>query len=146
MWNIRIASLLATALAAGGVQPCIAQEAGETTPADSYPARYFERFHPNSALDMVRRLPGFTFQPGDPILRGMAESAGNVVIDGKRIADKTFKLEDVLDRIPASQVDRIELIRGGAPGIDMLGQPVVANIRRRARQISGKLFRPVPPQ
>ncbi|MEO6216620.1 MAG: TonB-dependent receptor [Sphingomonas sp.] len=132
MGNFRIAGLIATALVAGGAQTCMAREAGEAAPADTYPARYFDQFHPNSALDMVRRLPGFTFQAGDPTLRGMAESAGNVVIDGKRIADKTFKLEDVLDRIPASQVDRIELIRGGAPGIDMLGQPVVANIIRRA--------------
>jgi len=119
-------------LTTGIAQGAAAQEASEASTDGSYPARYFDRFHPNSALDMVRRLPGFTFQPGDPTLRGMAESAGNVVIDGKRVADKSFTLDEVLDRIPASQVDRIELIRSGAPGIDMLGQPVVANVIRRA--------------
>ncbi|WP_324376389.1 TonB-dependent receptor plug domain-containing protein [Sphingomonas sp.] len=97
-----------------------------------FPAGFFADFHPNSALDMVKRIPGFTFDPGDATLRGMAEAAGNVVVDGKRITDKNFTLDQVLDRIPAAQVDHIALIRGGAPGIDMLGQPVVANIVRKA--------------
>jgi len=96
-----------------------------------YAASFFAPFHPNNALDMVERVPGFTFQPGDATLRGMAEAAGNVVVDGKRIADKNFTLDQVLERIPASQVDHITLIRGGAPGIDMLGQPVVANVVRK---------------
>ena len=103
-----------------------------TAPDESYPARFFAGFHPNNALDMVERVPGFTFQRGDSTLRGMAEAAGNVVIDGKRIADKNFTLDQVLERIPAAQVDHIALIRGGAPGIDMLGQPVVANVVRKA--------------
>jgi hypothetical protein len=34
----------------------------------------------------------------------------------------------VLERTPAGQVDRIELIRGGAPGIDMQGYAVVVNV------------------
>jgi len=97
-----------------------------------FPASFFASFHPNSALDMVKRVPGFTFEPGDATLRGMAEASGNVVVDGKRIADKNFTLDQVLDRIPADQVDHIVLIRGGAPGIDMLGQPMVANVVRKA--------------
>ena len=35
---------------------------------------------------------------------------------------------ELLRRIPASRVDHIELIRGGAPGIDMQGQTVIANV------------------
>ena len=132
MRNFGIAGLAVAALATGIAQDAVAQTASDAGQANSYPASYFDRFHPNSALDMVRRLPGFTFQPGDPTVRGMAESAGNVVIDGKRVADKSFTLDEVLDRIPASRVERIELIRSGAPGIDMLGQPVVANVIRRA--------------
>jgi hypothetical protein len=106
----------------------------EADPVDrlDYPASFFAGFHPNNALDMVERVPGFAFQPGDPTLRGLAEAAGNVVIDGKRVADKNFTLDQVLQRIPASQVDHIALVRGGAPGIDMLGQPVVANVVRKA--------------
>src|SRR5262249_36016806 len=37
----------------------------------------------------------------------------------------------ILNRIPASSVERIELIRGGAPGIDMQGRPVMANVIRK---------------
>ncbi|MBW8743604.1 MAG: hypothetical protein JF628_04540 [Sphingomonas sp.] len=103
-----------------------------TAPDESYPARFFAGFHPSNALDMVEHVPGFTFQPGDATLRGMAEAAGNVVIDGKRIADKNFTLDQVLERIPATQVDHIALIRGSTPGVDMLGQPVVANVVRKA--------------
>ncbi|WP_116089886.1 TonB-dependent receptor plug domain-containing protein [Sphingomonas crusticola] len=97
-----------------------------------YPANFFAAFHPNNALDMVQRVPGFTFVPGDPTLRGMAEAAGNVVIDGKRVTDKNFTFDQVLQRIPADQVDHITLLRGGASGIDMLGQPIVANVVRKA--------------
>ena len=96
----------------------------------SFPASYFERYHPNSASDMVQHLPGFAFNPGDPTLRGLAEAAGNVVVDGRRLADKDFSLQQVLDHIPADRVDRIEVVRGNATGIDMLGQPVVANVIR----------------
>jgi len=109
-----------------------ASAAAEDKDLLDYPASFFAAFHPNNALEMVRRIPGFTFQPGNVDLRGMAEAAGNVVVDGKRVADKNFTLDQVLERIPAAQVDHIALIRGGAPGIDMLGQPVVANVVRKA--------------
>ena len=118
------------------VAALLGSAASAVTPEDTdrleYPASFFAAFHPNNALDMVKRVPGFTFLPGDSSLSGMAEAAGNVVVDGKRIADKNFTLDQVLERIPAAQVDHVTLIRGGAPGIDMLGQPVVANIVRKA--------------
>src|SRR6185437_2226979 len=41
---------------------------------------------------------------------------------------KTDDLTTILQRIPAARVDHIDVIRGGAPGIDMQGQSVVANI------------------
>ena len=37
----------------------------------------------------------------------------------------------ILQRIPAASVERIEVIRGSAPGIDMQGQSVVANVVRK---------------
>jgi outer membrane receptor protein involved in Fe transport len=43
-----------------------------------------------------------------------------------------------LTRIPLAQVERIDLIRGGAPGIDMQGKTVVANvIRKTGEGLSG---------
>lgn len=95
-----------------------------------YPAAFFADARPNNAFDMVQRLPGFTFDPGDNEVRGFAGAVGNVLVDGERPSSKSVILEDLLRRIPASAVERIELIRGGAPGINMQGQPQVANIVR----------------
>ena len=77
---------------------------------------------------MVTRVPGFVFIDTDTTKRGFAAASGNVLVDGVRPSSKTDMLSAVLDRIPASRVDRIEVIRGGAPGIDMQGQTVVANV------------------
>ena len=103
----------------------------------SYPAAFFAADQPNTALDMVNRLPGFTFDNGGAV-RGFAGAAGNVIIDGARPASKDDSVGDLLRRIPASSVLRIEVIRGGAPGIDMQGKTVLANVIRR-QDIDGKL-------
>ena len=111
---------------AAAVQPGVTQTSEGVT---SYDAAFFVDAQPNSAMDMVNRVPGFSFDGGDNV-RGLGGAAGNVLIDGRRPASKSDPLEDVIRRIPASQVLRVELIRGGAPGIDMQGQPVVVNIVR----------------
>jgi hypothetical protein len=103
----------------------------------SYPASVFAPFQPTSALDMLAHLPGFTFDGGGQV-RGFADAAGNVLVDGARPASKDDSLDDVLRRIPASSVERIEIILGGAPGLDMQGKTVLANVVRR-RDIPGKL-------
>src|SRR5258708_658122 len=96
-----------------------------------YPESFFSTMGLNTAYDMVLRLPGFSFDDGSAV-RGFAGAAGNVLIDGQRPASKTDDLVNILTRIPISQVERIDLIRGGAPGIDMQGKSVVANVIRRA--------------
>jgi outer membrane receptor protein involved in Fe transport len=93
----------------------------------TYPAVFFADARPNTAYDMIERLPAFTFDDGNTE-RGFAGTAGNVVIDGQRPTSKSDDLESVLNRIPASNVERIDVIRGGAQGIDMQGQTVVANV------------------
>jgi outer membrane receptor protein involved in Fe transport len=106
-------------------------------PVTSYPATYFASMGLNTAYDMVLRLPGFTFDDGSAV-RGLAGAEGNVLIDGRRPASKTDDLYGVLQRLPAGQVERIDVIRGGAPGIDMSGKTIVANvIRRKAKGFSG---------
>lgn len=88
---------------------------------------FFEAHRPNTALDMVNRLPGFSIEDGSGA-RGFEGAVGNVLVNGSRSASKNDTGSNVLSRTTAAQVDRIELIRGGAPGIDMQGYPVVANI------------------
>jgi outer membrane receptor protein involved in Fe transport len=114
--------LIAAAVAA--VQP------GPPAGVTAYPAGFFAPFQPNTALDMLGRLPGFTLDTGDAV-RGFGGAAGNVLIDGARPAAKDDTLDAILQRIPASSVLRIDLIRGGAPGIDMQGKTVIANVIRR---------------
>lgn len=95
----------------------------------TYPASFFAAALPNTAMDMINRLPGFSLVTGGGD-RGFS-SAGNALIDGERPSSKNDDLGSILQRIPASQVDHIDLIRGGAPGVDMLGQTVMANVVRK---------------
>lgn len=121
------AVLFAAWTAAAGAQTAMPSEpAGQAVIV--YPASFFASAGPNTALDMVQRLPGFTLDEGDLESRGLAGAAGNVLIDGTRPSSKSDPLGAVLARIAAGTVERIELIRGGAPGIDMRGRAVVANV------------------
>jgi hypothetical protein len=96
-----------------------------------YDQAFFAAMRPNTARDMIQRLPGFTFKDVDPNVRGFAGATGNVLIDGDVPTTKSDPVDQILYRIPASQIDHIDVIRGGAPGIDMHGQTVVANVVRK---------------
>jgi len=93
----------------------------------SYPASYFATSNTNTALDMVGRIPDFTLDTGNSV-RGFEGAAGNVLINGQRPSSKTDALDAILQRIPIGKVLRIDVIRGGAPGIDMQGKTVIANV------------------
>lgn len=92
-----------------------------------YPATFFARYNPATALDMVNQLPGFQLDDGSGD-RGFSAAVGNILIDGRRPSAKEDVPSAILGRIPASQVAHIELIRGQIRGVDLRGQTVVANI------------------
>ncbi|WP_372783734.1 TonB-dependent receptor plug domain-containing protein [Phenylobacterium sp.] len=122
--------LFATALtlALAGLAPAAAaQGAAVGGSLISYRPDFFTAQNPNNALDMVNRLPGFSLDTGDSV-RGFEGAAGNVLIDSQRPSSKSDTLDQILQRIPASKVERIDVIRGGAPGIDMQGKTVIANV------------------
>lgn len=100
---------------------------------DIFPASFFDQYTPQTALDMVERLPGFNFDSGTDV-RGFGAAAGNVLIDGARPTSKsggvTGGIETALTRIPANQVERIEILRGGISGGEAAGQTIVANVVR----------------
>ncbi|MBI1200077.1 MAG: outer membrane beta-barrel protein [Phenylobacterium sp.] len=121
-----IATLLAQAAVAAAPQPATALPDGVI----GYPASFFEGQQVANAAEMLARVPGFTLDTGDDV-RGYEGAAGNVVIDGQRPASKSDNLEEILRRIPVSQVERIDIIRGGAPGIDMQGKTVIANVIKK---------------
>jgi len=95
-----------------------------------YEAAYFSQFAPRTALDMLRRLPSFTLRMVDPERRGFAGAVGNVLIDGEQPSAKSQTLEDILQRIPSSQVVRIEVWRGPQTAGTASGESVLANIVR----------------
>ena len=130
----RLCAGLLTAAAALAALPALAQEppptVEATTNVTSYPPEFFTEFRPNTAMEMIGRIPGFSFDGGS-FARGFSGTAGNVLIDGARPPSRSDSLVSVLTRIPASSVERIDVIQGGAPGIDMQGKPMVANVIRK---------------
>ena len=102
-------------------------QAAATQGVIAYPPEFFAAARPANAREMLDRVPGFAFDGGDSV-RGYEGAAGNVLIDGQRPATKTDNLDQLLRRVPFTKVARVELIRGGAPGIDMQGKSVLANV------------------
>ena len=101
-----------------------------------YPAAFFAANQPATAYDMVGLLPGFQIKLGDANVRGFSGTVGNVLIDGQLPTSKAETVEDILRRIAASSVERVELIRG-AP--DMHGYPVLANVvRNKTETLRGR--------
>jgi len=100
-----------------------------------YPAAAFAAYSPQTALDMVRRTPGFVLEEGDGEIRGYGAAGGNVLIDGVRPASKAGVV-DALSRIAASQVERIDVIRNASTA-EAQGQTLVIDVIRTARTASG---------
>ena len=84
-----------------------------------YPASYFERYVPQTAADMVLQLPGFTLMRGNgggsnQSQRGLGQGLGNLLINSKRPSTKDDNPMDLLERIPATQVLRLEILNNGS--------------------------------
>ena len=72
----------------------------------------------------------------DDEVRGYTGSRGNVLFDGRTPSGKQDSLEQMLKRIPATSVLRIELIRGGTKGAATGGFDLVANVVRKPQVAS----------
>ncbi len=120
----------------GGSNPTPTTPRGEPQPAadpgraapQSYDAAFFQQYAPSNALQMVQRIPGFSFDQGDDNVRGFSQAAGNVVIDGQRPSSKSDTLDTVLSRIPAARVLKIEVASGDRFGAEYSGKSQVANV------------------
>lgn len=122
-----LARIAVVALIIGTAQATTDEPAGTRL---HYEAAFFSQFAPRTALDMLRRLPSFTLRTVDPERRGFAGAVGNVLIDGEQPTAKSQSLEDILQRIPASQVVRIEVWRGSETAGNASGESVLANVVR----------------
>ena len=90
-----------------------------------------ERFNDVTAGDMLRRLPGISFEgpPGenkDVRVRGLDKGYSQVLINGRRVPDAGKEREFQVDQIPVQLIERIEIIR--APTADMDAQGIGGTI------------------
>jgi hypothetical protein len=98
----------------------------------NYDATFYAPFAPHNALDMVKQTPGFVLETAeDEQRRGFTGAVGNVLVDGERLSAKSQTLSDVLARIPATEVVRVEILRGSDAAGDASGAAVLANVVRR---------------
>ncbi len=123
---------------ASGASPALSEPAAQHTAQSRhvFPPSYFVQFNPRNAFDMLERLPGFTLQEAEE-QRGLGQATSNLLLNGARLTAKSETAEDILKRINASDVVRIELVDGAT--LDMPGlSGQVANIVARASGFSGQ--------
>ncbi len=119
----------------------------------AYGRDYFENLTTVTLLDMLQAVPGVPDilnknrqqRRGGPGAsnrgeRGFGAGGDQILIDGKRLAGKSNNIDDTLGRISAEQVERIELIRGAAAGLDVQSQGLVVNVIMREGQSTSTTF------
>ena len=118
-----------------------------------YDRDYFTNLTTVTLLDMLLAVPGVPDilnknrlqRRGGPSAsnrgeRGFGSGGDQILIDGKRLAGKSNNIDDTLGRISAEQVERIELIRGAAAGLDVQSQGLLVNIIMREGQSTSTTF------
>lgn len=118
--------------------PAVIDDRMEVEDADStvvYEASYFAQYNPVSANDMLDRIPGLDLGGGGRGGGGRGlGTGGNLLINGQRIAGKDNSPRDQLDRITASEVQRIEIIRDTSGELNVRGASEVINVVLTAAQ------------
>lgn len=125
--TLLLGGLTALALAAPAQAAAPADAIPETggTARTAYSPEDFAQYAPSTALDMVRRIPGFAIISDDSGNRGFGQARGNVLINGQRVSAKSNGAEAALGRIAAARVVRIEVLDGTQLDIPGLSGRVV---------------------
>lgn len=141
--RLSLAIGLASALLAVQSQSAFAQAPSTSDDATvTYPAEFFAQFQPFSVNDMLQRIPGINLalgggggssrggpgSSGGGNRRGLGAGGDQVLINGRRIAGKGNEGNAQLSRIPATEVQYIEIIRGTSGDLDVRGGNQVINI------------------
>ena len=123
--TVAVAAILAVPARAAQPAAAPAPAAAPDGRTTAYQAAFFAQYAPRTALDIAKRVPGFTLDlgatqtnQGQVDVRGFAGTAGNVVINGARPSSKAETLDVTLARIPAQQVLRVEVGPGDLFGSD----------------------------
>lgn len=93
-----------------------------------------------SVLQAMQNLPGVTLQDGKIQLRGNDKVA--VLVDGKQNAMTGFGTQTGLDNIPASAIERIEIINSPSSKYDANGNAGIINIiykKNKQEGFNGKI-------
>lgn len=93
-----------------------------------------------SVLEAMRNLPGVTTQDGKVQLRG--NDKVTVLIDGKQTALTGFGSQTGLDNIPASAIEKIEIINNPSSKYDANGNAGIINIiykKEKKEGLNGKV-------
>ena len=129
---LKIAKTLSFLVLAVLVMPVIAQEQDDSTII--YEANYFAQYNPVTLADMIRNIPGGDTilrrrgGPGGSSSRGFGATDSQVLINGRRMSGKINNMSTALARVQAAQVERIELIRGNAEGLDIRNEGTIYNV------------------
>jgi outer membrane receptor protein involved in Fe transport len=92
-----------------------------------------------SVLQAMQNLPGVTIQEGKILLRGNDKVA--VLMDGKQTALTGFGSQSGLDNLPASAIEKIEIINNPSAKYDANGNAGIINIiykKNKQEGFSGK--------
>jgi len=98
-----------------------------------YDQAYFNQYDLSNAEDMLRRIPGVAAvldSSRASQARGLGAGSEQILINGKRMASKSDGAAAALRRIPASNVERVELIRGSTDEVQSEG--LVVNVVMKA--------------
>ena len=125
------ATLAATALILAATASAQDQTGTDIQSTVTYPAEFFAQYEPYSVNDMLNRIPGISLAMGGGgggNRRGLGAGGDQILINGRRIAGKENEGNSQLSRIPANQVQYIEIIRGTSGDLDVRGGGQVINI------------------
>ena len=129
-----IFSTLATPRMVLGQEPAVNEEESSTV---VYQAEFFDQYQPFSVNDMLARIPGINLaRGGGDNRRGLGAGGNQVLINGRRVAGKGNEGNAQLSRIPANEVEYIEIIRGTSGDLDVRGGNQIINVVLQQAQSS----------
>lgn len=137
-----VAALLAASpyVAVAGVDESVIDSKMDGNPVDLVSATYFRQYSVNTAADMLKYLPGVSFSlTGATNERGLGESSGNVLVNGRKVGGKQNDALDYAERIPAANVSHIEIFRepGTIYGLRSTGLLVNIVLKEADTSLSG---------
>ncbi len=114
----------------------------DETGRELYASSYFARYAPQTASDMVSQVPGFTLagnnrNGNNEAQRGLGQGLGNLLINGKRPSTKDDGPVALLERIPANQVLRIEILNDGSAELSGQSGKIVNVIATESETLNG---------